>query len=313
MIIYIETPFNIDQRNTLKTALTGDTAIFKADLTGEAAELDAISNADIIFGNPRPVEWLQQATSLKWLQLYSTGFEYYRKLQLPALVTNMQDYYSEPCAETAIAGIMALYRGMDKFPVLKSEKKWVGYTMRAELHLLANKKVLILGAGNIAKRTARILGGFDCQVTSFARTKEKGVVNTVAEVEALIPAVDIIISCLPGTEETKGFLTPVMIQHMKSTAIFCNVGRGNLVADENVLVQALMDNKIGGAVLDVTDKEPLPEDHPFWNCPNTILSQHSGGGDASEYDGILNFFLQNLDRYKSGQKLQNLVELGRGY
>lgn len=313
MIIYVDTPFNKDHRNSLKAALNGYTIIFKSDLVGEAAELDAISKADIIFGNPRPAEFLQKAQHLKWLQLYSTGFEYYRMLQLDAIVTNMQDYYSEPCAETAVAGIIAIYRGTHKFAVLKNEKKWVGYTIRSQLNVLGNKRVLIFGAGNIAKRVAKILTGFDCKVTFFARTKDIEVVNTIAEVESLIPAVDIIINCLPGTMETRGLFTTSMLHLMKSTAIFCNVGRGNVVADEDALVQALIKNEIGGAVLDVTDKEPLPEDHPFWNCPNTILSQHSGGGDAGEYDGLLDFFLQNLERYKSGKPLMNQVQLGKGY
>lgn len=313
MIIYVDTPFNDVHRKTLEAALNGDTGIFRSDLTSDVAVLQAIVKADIIFGNPRPAELLQNAHHLKWMQLYSTGFEYYRNLQIPAIVTNMQDYYSEPCAETAIAGILSLYRGTDQFAVLKNERKWVGYPIRSQLNVLANKQVLLLGAGNIAKRVAKILRGFDCKVIFFARTKEDGVVNTITEVESLIPAVDIIINCLPGTDETKGFFTSAMIQLMKVTAIFCNVGRGNLVADEMALVHALRDHKIGGAVLDVTEKEPLPEEHPFWTCPNTILSQHSGGGDASEYEGLLVFFLQNLDRYRSGKPLMNQVELRRGY
>ena len=313
MIIYVDTPFNNSHRKALEASLNGDTGIFKSDLSDEAAEQDAISKADIIVGNPRPAELLQKAHQLKWIQLYSTGFEYYRNLKIQATVTNMQDYYSEPCAETAIAGIMSLYRGTNQFALLKNERTWVGYTIRSQLNVLADKQVLILGAGNIAKRVAKILHGFDCEVTFFARSKGVKILNTVHDVEALVPAVDIIINCLPGTGETKGLFTAAMIALMKSTAIFCNVGRGNVVADENALVQALMNKKIGGAVLDVTEKEPLPEHHPFWNCPNTILSQHSGGGNASEYDGLLEFFLRNLLRYRSGQPLMNQVELGRGY
>lgn len=313
MIIYVDTPFEKSQQERLAAALNGDTSIFKNDLAGMESELEAISKADIIFGNPRPAELLLKAHNLKWIQLYSTGFEYYRDLQLPAIVTNMQDYYSEPCAETAIAGIISLYRRIGQFALLKAEKKWVGHTIRPQLNVLYNKEVLILGAGNIAKRIEKILGGFDCTVTFFARTKGNKVVNTIREIESLIPALDIIINCLPGTEETKGLFTSAMIGLMKPTAIFCNVGRGNVVADESALAQALMNCKIGGAVLDVTEMEPLPEEHPFWNCPNTILSQHSGGGDATEYDGLLSFFLKNLDRYKAHKPLLNQVQLNRGY
>ena len=104
-----------------------------------------------------------------------------------------------------------------------------------------------------------------------------------------------------------------MIERMKSTALFCNVGRGNLVADEDALIEALMNYKIGGAVLDVTAKEPIPPDSKLWNCPNTMLSQHSGGGQITEYEGIVELFLENLQNYKRGMPLKNQIDFKRGY
>jgi len=313
MVIYIETPLDDELRSQLKLACAEDECVFKSDLLTHEEQVSALSRAEIIFGNPRPASLLLDLPELKWIQLYSAGFEYYRELSISATVTNMRDFFSEPCAETAIAGILSLYRGMDDFALLKQKKKWVGQKIRPELNTLEKKSVLILGAGNIGKRIEKILSGFDCDVHFYARTKADKVVTTIPEVEALIPTVDIIIACLPGTEETKGFFNASMLGLMKSTAIFVNVGRGNLVADELVLAKALINNEIGGAVLDVTLEEPLPVDHPLWNCPNTILSQHSAGGDANESKGLLNFFLENLQRYKTQQTLLNQVQLNKGY
>jgi phosphoglycerate dehydrogenase-like enzyme len=312
MILYIDTPLDDYLQKVLLKATKGDNCLFKSDLKGEDARKEALLKADIVFGNPPP-SVVEQSKNLKWMQLYSAGFDAYRGLKTQAIVTNMHDYFSEPCAETAIAGILALYRGMDKFTVLKNEKTWVGYTIRAEMQLLAKKQVLILGAGNIAQKTAKILRGFDAKVHFYARTQRKGVVTTGEEVKSLIPKVDVIIACLPGTQETKGFFTTDMLNLMKPTALFCNVGRGSLVADEYALAEALKSGKIGGAVLDVTVQEPIPTDHPFWECPNTVLSQHSAGGDMNEYKGLLGFFLKNLKRYKTGKSLLNRIELGRGY
>jgi phosphoglycerate dehydrogenase-like enzyme len=229
------------------------------------------------------------------------------------VITNLQDFFSEPCAETMLAGILSLYRGMDRFEQLKTRKEWVGHQIRPSLHLLLDKKVLILGAGHIGKRIAKLLKPFGCSIQFYARKKRQGVVTTAEAVEALIPSVDIIIGCLPGTEETEGFFTAKMLDLMRPTALFCNVGRGNLVADEQALAMALKTGKIAGAVLDVTAQEPLPPDHPFWDCPNTILSQHSGGGDVHELKRMLLFFLKNWERFKSGQALLNRVHLKRGY
>ena len=104
-----------------------------------------------------------------------------------------------------------------------------------------------------------------------------------------------------------------MIEEMKPTALFCNVGRGNVVKDEDALTDALIRNKIGGAVLDVTAFEPIPPGSKLWDCPNAVLSQHSGGGQETEYDGILELFLENLGNYKSGKPLKNQIDFSQGY
>ena len=312
MIIYIDTPLKDAEKLRLKKGI-GQNAeyYFRDKLPDEAAMLEKIKMADIIFGNPKP-DLMKEAVNAKWIQLYSAGFEYYQGIDLPAIITNMQDYYSQPCAETVVAGIMALYRRMDAFSVLKEQKRWVGYPVRRELQLLNQKKVLLLGAGNIGKRIAKILEGFNAEYIFFSRTAPNGI-HSKEELVAKIPWADVIIGCLPGTSETKGLFTNEMISQMKSTALFCNVGRGNLVADQNFLIDALMNKKIGGAVLDVTSSEPIPGDDPVWNCPNTILSQHSGGGLSTEYAGIVELFLENFQNYVHGKPLKNQVSFNKGY
>ncbi len=312
MIIYIDTPFKEEQKKTLRESVD-DEFIFKDELKDKSEQEAALLKADILLGNPRPAALLSKAKDLKWIQLYSTGFEYYREVKTGAVVTNMQDYFSEPAAETIVAGILSLYRGIDSFSLLKSEKKWIGYPARNNLQMLNKKEVIILGAGNIGKRIAEILKAFDCKISFYARTSALANLTSVSELEKALPAADIIIGCLPGTAETHGLITKNMIDSLKSNCIFCNVGRGNLLAEENDLVDALMNNKIGGAVLDVTADEPLPASNPLWNCPNTILTQHSGGGSNTEYEGVMNLFLENLAAFKKGKPLKNEVKFERGY
>lgn len=314
MMIYVDAPLKKIQKDILRSRVPGDVFIFKNELPGKDEQLKTLLKADILLGNPKPVGWLQKAANLKWVQLYSTGFEYYNSVKIPAVITNIQDYYSQPCAETIIAGIMALYRNIHTFSLLKDRKQWVGQKIRSELQLLHSKQVIILGTGNIGRRIAKILKeGFDAEIIFFGRTAPDAKLRSPDELLQQISWADIIIGCLPGTKETKGLFTKDMIDKMKPTALFCNVGRGNLVKDEDALIDALITHKIGGAVLDVTGFEPIPTENKLWDCPNTILTQHSGGGQATEYDGILELFIENLERFKSGKPLKNQVSFSQGY
>lgn len=312
MLIYVDTPLKEKEKFIFKKGIGKKAECsFKDEMTDETSIVEKIKAADVIFGNPKP-ELMKKATNAKWIQLYSAGFEYYQGITLPAIITNMQDYYSQPCAETVIGGIMTIYRKMDMFTLLKKDKRWVGYPIRRELQLLYNKKVLILGAGNIGRRIAKILDGFSARYIFFSRTKH-GAMHSKKELLENIPEVDIIIACLPGTAETKGLFSNEMISRMKPGALFCNVGRGNLVADQNFLVDALMNQKIGGAVLDVTTCEPVPVDSPLWECPNTILTQHSAGGQVTEYNGLVTLFLENFENFIQGKPLKNQIRFDKGY
>ncbi|HVZ97011.1 MAG TPA: D-2-hydroxyacid dehydrogenase [Chitinophagaceae bacterium] len=312
MLIYVDTPLREAEKKSVREGISPENDVyFKDELSGDDARLAYIQQADIIFGNPKP-EWMKQAKNAKWIQLYSAGFEYYQGIKLPAKITNMQDYYSQPCAETVVAGIMALYRKMDEFAILKEKKQWVGYPIRRKLELLQGKKAIIMGTGNIGRRIARILAGFNAEWIFFGRTAPDAI-HTKDELLQKIPWADILIACLPGTDETKGLFTNEMIDLMKPGAIFCNIGRGNLVADQDYLTKALISQKIGGAVLDVTTPEPIPPDSKLWDCPNTILSQHSGGGQLTEYDGIIELFLENFNNYKNGNPLKNPISFNKGY
>jgi glyoxylate/hydroxypyruvate reductase len=313
MKIYVDTSLPDDLKQKLTGAVPGDAFYFKADLPDDEARLNALLNADILFGNPRPVEWLQKASNLKWVQLYSTGFEYYQDVNIPAVVTNMQDYYSQPCAETIIAGILALYRGIDSLTLLKEKHHWVGHAIRPQLKTLYGKRVIILGKGRIGKQVEKSLSGFACEVKFFGRAGSGADIQSIEALKALLPETDILIGCLPGTADTYRLITDDIIDALPAHCIFCNVGRGNLVADENRLIDALKNYKIGGAVLDVTTSEPIPADHPLWDCPNTILTQHSGGGSVTEHNGIVDFFLDNYKLFRENKPLQNVVDLKRGY
>ena len=138
--------------------------------------------------------------------------------------------------------------------------------------------------------------------------------GTMEDIDRFLPEADFIACSLPATPETNRFFNAERIARIKSTAIIANVGRGTLF-DQQALAEALMNYKIGGACLDVTDPEPLPKDNPLWDCPNLILTPHVSGFYHLHYtyERIVDIALENLRRYLNGEKLMNIVDRESGY
>ena len=121
---------------------------------------------------------------------------------------------------------------------------------------------------------------------------------------------DYLVSVLPRTKDTDRFVNASLLEALPSHAIFINVGRGNAV-DEPALVAALEQGRIAAAVLDVTEKEPLPEDHPFWTTPNLLLTFHTSA--ISYPQDITEVFIENYHLYMEGKPLKHQVDFERGY
>src|SRR3546814_7917269 len=116
-------------------------------------------------GNP-PSKWLEKKEiRVQWMQLYSAGFNEYQGLQKAIPVSNLHGFFAQPCAETVLAGILALYRKIDELTLLKSRKEWAGHVLRPQLQLLNGKAVIMLGTGTIAMAICELLAGLDRKST----------------------------------------------------------------------------------------------------------------------------------------------------
>ncbi|GAB2538007.1 D-2-hydroxyacid dehydrogenase [Spirosoma aerophilum] len=310
MQLFINPPLNDTLKAELKQRLPADVQpIFRYDLP-EGEQQVAFRQADFVLGNP-PVSWFSEPLPMiKFWQLDSAGFDGFRQVQVQAKIANMGDYFARPCAETMMAGILAFYRCIPELTTLQSQSTWVGAPIRARTGSLWQKSVVILGTGTIGHAVRQMLSGFECPIKMLARTDPKADLHTVDELKAVLPQTDIVINCLPGT--ATGFFAADLIAAMKPGSLYANVGRGT-TTDEPALISALQSNHLGGAVLDVTAKEPLPTDSPLWTLPTVILTQHTGGGQPDEDAGKVDQLLRNLERFRSGLPLENEVELGRGY
>jgi glyoxylate/hydroxypyruvate reductase len=312
MQIFVYTDASEEDKLYLRNQLSNHDLFFKNE-NEESSCQEYFQHAEIVLGNV-PVAWFTNhpPIHLKWWQLESAGFDRYVGLPLECPVTNVGDIYAQTCAETIIAGLLGLYRFIPRLAVLQVEKKWEGDIMRESHDRLANFKtlyqnnVIILGAGHIAQCTAKILYGFDCTVSYYARTSSLATIQSREDLLSALPNADVVISTLPGTAGV--VVDAVFLSAMSKHSVFCNIGRGSVV-DENALIHALQSGVIDGAVLDVFAKEPLPVDHPFWSMANVVNTQHTGGGQPNENRAKFNVFLDNLKSYIASKPLKNIITL----
>ncbi|AUD06375.1 D-2-hydroxyacid dehydrogenase [Spirosoma pollinicola] len=310
MQLFVNPALNDTLKAQLEQQLPADVmAVFRHDLP-ETAQQAAFQSADFVLGNP-PVTWFSDdMPNMKFWQLDSAGFDGYKQVQVKASIANMGDYFARPCAETMMAGILAVYRCIPELTQLQHRSEWIGAPIRDRTNSLWQKRVVILGTGTIGQAVRQMLTGFACETRMLARTDPHADLHSVEELIEAVPQTDILINCLPGT--ATGFVSAEVIAAMKPGSLYANVGRGT-TTDEPALISALQSGHLGGAVLDVTAKEPLPADSPLWTLPTVLLTQHTGGGQPNEDAGKVAQFLRNLSRFRAGQPLENTVELERGY
>lgn len=310
MIVYIHRQLNDSVNKYLAGHLPQNmTAVFRTAIGAEEQQ-QAFKSADFILGNP-PREWFSAAPpALKFWQLSSAGFSEYEGMQSPVPVANMGDFFARPCAETIVGGILAFYRGIHTLTRLQLQKKWQGEKVRTSLRLLGDQQAIILGAGAIGKLVKEMLLGFGCKVRLTARTNPAADIHSREELLQALPETSLVVNTLPGSA-TK-YVTAAMLKALPPQAIYASVGRGE-TTDENALIKALQEGRLAGAVLDVTEEEPLPESSPLWQMENVLLTQHTGGGKADELMGIAQQFIDNLHHYLHKEPLENSIELSRGY
>jgi phosphoglycerate dehydrogenase-like enzyme len=311
MKIFVYTALDEAARQYLTQQLpAGADVTFGADLPADQAQA-ALQSAEILLGNPPPA-WLTAGPlpALKFWQIDSAGFDRYKGVQLAVPVANMGDFFAWACAETMVAGLLALYRRLPELVLLQEKQQWVGAEVRGRQGLLRGKRVVLLGAGTIGQAVREQLSGFGCVVQLLARTDPQAQLHTKEELAAALPETDVVVNCLPGSADK--FFSAELVAAMRPDGIYASVGRGN-TTDEPALIEALQAGRLGGAVLDVTATEPIPPGHPLWTLPNVLLTQHTGGGQPREAEGKIDQLVRNLARLGAGQPLENPVELEAGY
>ncbi|MGD0498868.1 MAG: D-2-hydroxyacid dehydrogenase [Bryobacteraceae bacterium] len=288
-------------------------------LPAGADELNkALPEADVVFGSLN-AEWLAKAKNLRWMQATEAGMErilFPELIKSDVVVTNMARTFAPAISESAIAMLLSLTRGLNKYYYPQFQKR----TWNSERNLVEvdGMTMGIVGMGGIGQATAmRAHYGFNMRILATdAKPMAKPIfVDTLREpawLMEMVPQVDVLVSAAPATKETEAMFNAKVFRSMKKTAYFINLSRGALV-DENSLAQALKEGWIAGAALDPTRAEPLPSTHPFWDCPNLVLTCHSAGFAPQRQTRLIGLLAENVRRYTSGLPLMNVVDKERGY
>ena len=252
---------------------------------------------------------------LRWVQLCSTGFSDNITPQVldgSVTLTNAPGIHTVPIAESVITAMLDHAKRLKQRRIDQAEHYW----NQLKCDELYKRTVLIIGLGNIGKRTAKLCNAFDMKVIGTKRRVEpvKNVdhVFPVSELIEYLPEADYIVIAAPLTPETRYMLGEPEFRAMKKSAYYINLGRG-AVADELALIKALEENWIEGAYLDALEVEPLPKDHPLWDMENVLLVLHDSHSSPYIGDRIVDIFCANLERYVEGERLKNICDPKKGY
>jgi phosphoglycerate dehydrogenase-like enzyme len=253
---------------------------------------------------------LDAAPDLVWIQLPFAGIERFVHLVDDDRVwTCGKGVYAEPVAEMALSLALAGMRGLG---VYARSHTWEA--PRGANLLDAN--VTLLGGGGITESLLRLLRPFDCHVTVVRNhVQEMDGADVVIDGDRLADALtgaDLVVLALALTPETEGIISSTELELMEPHAWLVNVARGKHVVTDD-LVEALRSGQIGGAALDVTDPEPLPDGHPLWSLPNCLITPHVGNTPAMAVPLLAQRITQNVKRFAHDEELIGPVDPELGY
>lgn len=303
-------PVNGKQRELLKKTAQNEKLIFSDP---ESVTQEQVDQAEIILGNVSP-EMVKKAKNLKWLQLNSAGFDNYAKKEImgDGILTSCSGAYGQAVSEHMFAMLLAMQKKLHLYRDDQKAHKWGD---EGQVTSISDTTVIVLGLGDIGKHFAWLAHALGAYVIGIKRTYSPcpeyvDELHLQEETKGLLPKADAVVSFLPSSKENKGFFGKEFFDQMKPGSFFLNGGRGDTVSTED-LYRALKEGRLGGAALDVTDPEPLPEDHPLWDMPQVFLTPHISGGYhlCVTLDNVVDICVDNLRRYLEGKSLRNLVEI----
>jgi phosphoglycerate dehydrogenase-like enzyme len=274
------------------------------------ARIAPLSEAEaLVWTDPYDVDGLthilaEEGPQIRWVQLPWAGVEDFARRRVfddGRIWTAGKGVYAEPVAEHALTLALALMRDL---PTRITATSWGEQSGRS----LYDANVTILGGGGIATSLQQLLEPFRTTNTVLRRSGP----HTLDELEQALGTADVVVLALSLTPETHGVIAAPQLQQMQDHAVLVNVARGRHVVTDD-LVEALQDNTIAGAGLDVTDPEPLPDGHPLWSQANCIITPHSADTAEMIRPLLSKRITENVRRFAADHELVGVVDPKLGY
>ena len=315
-------------RNTLsgwETIIVESPTVSAGDGTNTVSDetLRLVTNAEAYFGFGVPAQLIAGAPLLRWAHSASAGVgnSISRELRDSGItLTNSAGIYGEPMADTVLAGVLHFTRALDVAVRQQAASRWDQRPFTAldsSLRELDDLRVLVIGAGGIGSAVARRFTALGAECVGVRRRPELGVPEGFAKVagpediDRLLSTANVVVISAPLTAESRTMMDAERFALMPDGAIVVNVARGGLV-DEKALIDSL--DRLRGAVLDVFEKEPLPDSSPLWTHPRVLITPHvSGVSPRRHWPRALDLFEDNWRRWNEGEPLRNVVDLEAGY
>ncbi len=251
--------------------------------------------------DPRVVEVMRSMPKLRIVQTLTAGVDHLMPY-LPDGVTvcNAAGVHDAATSELVVGLMIGAQRRLADLVRAQDRGEWDQRMAGA----VADRKVLVIGAGNIGQAIRRRLDGFECDVTLVGRSARDGI-RAMKELPDLLPAADVVVLIVPITDETRGMVDARFLRAMKDGALLVNVARGPVVVTDDLLAEVSTGRL--RAALDVTDPEPLPADHPLWHAPGVVITPHIGGASDALWPRAYRLVAEQLRRTAADEPLLNQV------
>lgn len=290
----------------------------------ESEGMEAFVDADIAFSSGFTTAMLAKAARLRWV--HSTAAAVAGLLPLPELaarnitVTNSRGIQAVAMAEHVIGGLLLLARQFDALLMAQQRRRWIQNEISVATwpRTLHGRSLTVLGLGSIGQEIARRGHAFGMKVTGVRRRADRpkpDFVDRVLPPDKLNDALDncdVLVIAAPFLPTTDRLIGAKQLSLLNRGAIVVNVARGQII-DEQAMIAALKSGQLGGAVLDVFEKEPLDESSPLWSLPNVVVTPHCSGYRPDHWDDVIDLFSENLRRFQRGQPLLNVIDSAVGY
>ena len=299
-------------------------------VTAEQALADGACDAEIAFmtrevtgksskNNPTPelagFDKVVRATpTLKWLQIHPAGAErpIYRELRARGVkVTTASGATAVTVSHSVLGALIAINR---RFPLLADAQRrhaWEPRLGERSPRDLKGQCAVIVGLGPIGRNIARLLKGLEMRTVGVRRSAEAAPncdrVIAYDELMGVLPEADWLILCCPTSPVTRGIANASVFAALSKGSHFINVSRGEIAVEKDVIA-ALQSGHLAGAYLDVFEREPLDPASPLWDMPNVLISPHTASHSLGQNEAIFGIFLENLARFRAGEKLRNDVD-----